>query len=55
MIQKVAEAKELIVGKFYMVPCIKAQYKIIGFRQGEWVPVIGNIHIKTKNNVHNNN
>ena len=44
-ILKVTEVKEtLVIGKFYLVPCVTMPVDIEGFKAGKPIPVIGNLH-----------
>ncbi len=44
-ILKVTEVKEtLIIGKFYLVPCVTMPVDIEGFKAGKPIPVIGELH-----------
>lgn len=46
MTPKITEEKVAIVGKFYLVPCVEvtADSRIDGYRKGEFVPVVGDLH-----------
>ncbi len=44
-ILRVTEVKEpLIIGKFYLVPCVTMPVDIEGFKAGKPIPVIGDLH-----------
>ena len=40
----VLEVKDVTIGKFYMVPCIKVPTDIKGYKTGEFCPIIGSLH-----------
>lgn len=44
-ITRVTEVKEtLVIGKFYLVPCVTMPVDIEGFKAGKPIPVIGDLH-----------